>query len=182
MSLRKSLKRPALFGCGAAVLSLSLLTSAQTGGAGRDRANEPELDFSGSVREEAARQARVVPRAVGAGLVRKNLAKGLRGRYRAFTVEDPARPDGFVDRIFFEDVRAGRTYEIQNLKHPHRPFDDLKFVGGVLQFDRWAGPHTGIRYRLDVRRRRLVSARTFIEADYLRLMKCSQTPGCRPDK
>jgi hypothetical protein len=144
--------------------------------------HEPGLVFTGSVLKEEARQARVEPGAPAAGLQRKNLAVGLGGRFRAFTVEDPVRPGGFVDRIFVEDVRAGITYELRDLSNAHRPFNDLKFHRAVLQFDRWAGPHTGIRYRLDVRRRHLVSARAFIEADYLRLMKCSQTPGCQPNK
>jgi hypothetical protein len=165
-----------------ALLLFAALAPAPPAVTGRATANEPELVFTGSTLKEETQRVRVELGAPAAGLQRKNLAVGPGGRFRAFTVEDPSKPGGFFDRIFFEDVRAGRTYEIRNLLNAHRPFNDLRFHRAVLQFDRWAGPHTGIRYRLDVRRRRLVSARTFIEADYLRLMKCSQTPGCQPDK
>ena len=141
----------------------------------RSSSDEPEVVFTGSVLKDVRRQVLVVPEAPDSRLKRNNLAFDPSRRYVAFTVEDPKHTHGFFDRIFFTDTQAKQTFEIQNLPLPYRPFDSLRFIRpGVLQFDRWAGPHTGVRYRLDVRRRELVSARSFIEADYLELQKKSK--------
>ncbi|MCA1631624.1 MAG: hypothetical protein LC774_15090 [Acidobacteria bacterium] len=98
------------------------------------------------------------------------------GAFEAFTVEQPLRKTqagtSVKDRIFFAQRKTGRVYEILGLPEGHRPFRYLRWDGNrVFIFDRWASPHHGIRYKLDVSRRKLISAKAFIEADYVELLK-----------
>jgi hypothetical protein len=130
---------------------------------------EPDLVFMGSILRAVSREVRIVAASPDPRLAKENRARDRSGRFEAFTVADSAPGvSGTVDRIFFTDRRAKRTYEIRGLLNPQRPFNDLTFkAGGLLQFERWANPHAGVRYRVDVRRRKLVSARSFFDADYV---------------
>lgn len=130
---------------------------------------EPDLVFTGSVLRAVSREVRIVAASPDPKLARENRARDRSGRFEAFTVNDSAPGvSGTLDRIFFIDRRARRTYEIRGLLNPQRPFNDLTFkAAGLLQFERWANPHAGVRYRVDVRRRKLVSARSFFDADYV---------------
>jgi hypothetical protein len=123
-----------------------------------------------------SREVSVVAAAPDAALRKENSARDASGRFEAFTVEQPSpQAATFADRIFFTDRRARRTFEIRGLPNPHRPYNDLVFKGRrILQFDRWASPHFGVRYLVDVRRRRLVSARSFADADHVGLQNKSR--------
>lgn len=155
------------------------------GGAGaahtgqRGERDTRQLVFTESVLREAAREVSVVEAGPPAGLRRKRRVTAPGGRFVAFTVEAPSGGGVFHDRIFFTDLRARRTFEVRNLPDAHRPFDDLLITrGAVLQFDRWGAPHRGVRYRLDLRRRRLVSARVFFDADDVEHQR--RPPAARP--
>ena len=57
---------------------------------------------------------------------------------------------------------TARTYEISgepDLEEVTRPVDELKWVNDfTLSYERWAGPHFGHRYVIDVRSKKQVTA------------------------
>ena len=178
MQMKLMRRRHEAFALMAACVALALcpLTAAARPGQRGDR-DTRQLVFTESVLREAAREVSVVEAAPPAGLGRKHQTTAPGGRYVAFTVEDSSGGGVTHDRIFFTDLRARRTFEVKNLPDAHRPFDDLLITrGAVLQFDRWGAPHRGVRYRLDLRRRRLVSARVFFDADYVERQRQSPPP------
>ncbi len=84
------------------------------------------------------------------------------GAYQAFRVEEPSAGGGFMDRLIVEDLSSGKTYEIQGLPAPWRPFSDLVWIDpDILVFDRWSQPHYGWHYAVDVRQGQLIQAAPF---------------------
>ena len=74
--------------------------------------------------------------------------------------EDPER---CAHRVYFDDYTGpARIYEIRGepeLEEVTRPVDELKWVNNfTLSYDRWAGPHFGHRYVIDVRSKKQVTA------------------------
>ena len=74
--------------------------------------------------------------------------------------EDPQR---CAHRVYFDDYTGpARTYEISgepDLEEVTRPVDELKWVNDfTLSYERWAGPHFGHRYVIDVRSKKQVTA------------------------
>src|SRR5207302_1536214 len=74
--------------------------------------------------------------------------------------EDPKR---CAHRVYFDDYTGpARTYEISgepDLEEVTRPVDELKWVNDfTLSYERWAGPHFGHRYVIDVRSKKQVTA------------------------
>ena len=66
-------------------------------------------------------------------------------------------------RVYFDDYTGpARIYEIRGepeLEEVTRPIDSLKWVNNfTLSYDRWAGPHLGHRYVIDVRSKKQVAA------------------------
>ena len=66
-------------------------------------------------------------------------------------------------RVYFDDYTGpARTYEISgepDLEEVTRPVDELKWVNDfTLSYERWAGPHFGHRYVIDVRSKKQVTA------------------------
>jgi hypothetical protein len=93
---------------------------------------------------------------------RYDVATSSDGDYRAFRVEEPAAAGGFMDRLIVEDLRSGKTYEIQGLPAPWRPFSDLVWIDpDILVFDRWSQPHYGWHYAVDVHQGKLILAAPF---------------------
>lgn len=89
-----------------------------------------------------------------------NITRDDSGWWLAFTVYKPGARNS--DRIYFRDLKTGKTYEIRGIPLPHRPFSDLAWRGkGLLVFDRWSQPHFGIHYEVDAAKRRLVVAYGF---------------------
>ena len=134
------------------------------------------LIFTDSVLASVRPDVKVVEASPDADLARENAASDASGRYTAFAVAAPDGKDGiFRDHIYVTHRRSAKTFEITGLPFAHRPFDNLSFTPrGLLQFDRWVNPHFGTRYRFDVRRRRLVYARAFADADYVESQKREQ--------
>jgi hypothetical protein len=74
--------------------------------------------------------------------------------------EDPER---CAHRVYFDDyIGPAKIFEIRGepeLEEVTRPIDDLKWVNAfTLSYERWAGPHFGHRYLIDVRSRKQVAA------------------------
>ncbi len=74
--------------------------------------------------------------------------------------EDPAR---CAHRVYFDDYTGpAKIYEIRGedeLQEDTRPIDGLKWVNNyTLMYERWAGPHFGHRYVIDVRSKKQVTA------------------------
>ncbi|MBN1483809.1 MAG: PD40 domain-containing protein [Chloroflexia bacterium] len=84
------------------------------------------------------------------------------GTRRAFCIQEQAPSGGWVERLIVEDLAQGSLYEIQGLPLPWRPFSDLAWLDeDVLVFDRWAQPHYGTHYAVDVRQGTLLLASPF---------------------
>ena len=152
---------------------------AQTAQKRLTEANLPEVVFINSVYGRVAHHLTIAAAKPETQLPKQEVVTSTGRRFSAYTGFQPdpksAAPYRYPFHIFFTDFGTQHTYEICGLPEPHRPYSYLLFTGGnILQFDRWASPHHGIRYRFDVRRRKLISARAFIEADYITLMKKTQ--------
>lgn len=102
--------------------------------------------------------------------MRENVTTNRNRTFRAFTME---ADDGF--RIFIQDMRRRKTYEIRDATLPYRPFSDLVWVGDTLIFDRWSQPHYGFHYAADARRRAMILACPFPDQFYLDQQR--QTPS-----
>jgi hypothetical protein len=88
--------------------------------------------------------------------------RSIRGAgYAAFSTYE----EGKGYRIFYSDTRSKKTYEIQGVGLPWRPFSDLEWqTKGTLAFDCWANPHHGTHYEFDPVKRRLSKAVIFNDA------------------
>jgi len=72
-------------------------------------------------------------------------------------------PERCAHRVYFDDYAGpAKIYEIRGepeLEEVTRPIDSLKWVNDfTLSYDRWAGPHLGHRYLIDVRSKKQVAA------------------------
>jgi hypothetical protein len=72
-------------------------------------------------------------------------------------------PSSCAHRVYFEEnTRGAKLYEIQGepkLEETTRPIDNLKWVNAfTLSYERWAGPHFGHRYVIDVRSKKQIAA------------------------
>lgn len=139
-----------------------------------------ELVFIGSNTKEISQQ--IVIKEISfdnylAKLEKQYPVQSKNNTFQAFALMVPLNKEGnaTVDRIFFVDKKLSRVFEIYGLPDSHRPFGDLKFVkNNILRFDRWSNPHGGNRYEFDLRRRKMVKATSFIEKDYVDLIKRTQ--------
>ncbi len=168
-SLRKLSALAVLAAC--STLSLPAETATLVGYAPAQRGEG--LIFTDSVLASVRDEVKAVESSPDASLAREDTASDASGRYTAFTVAVPFAQDGTSrEHIYFTDRRAGKTFEITGLPFEYRPFDNFSFTPrGLLQFDQWVNPRFGTRYRFDVRRRRLVYARGFVDADYVERRK-----------
>ena len=152
---------------------------APTGGRREDHAvrlEVPEVVYVKSVLDRINYRIARLRAPLDTGWRQESLTSTPDGAFEAFTIEQPicqTRVGTSVkDRIFFAQRKTGRVYEILGLPEGHRPFMYLRWGGDrLLIFDRWASPHHGVRYKLDPRRRRLISARAFVEAEYIEFLK-----------
>jgi hypothetical protein len=74
---------------------------------------------------------------------------------------------GCVTRVFVTDLGTDLTYEISGEElfiEANRPIDGLKWINNsTLSYERWAGPHFGHRYIVDLKRMKQTAA--FILSD-----------------
>jgi len=72
-----------------------------------------------------------------------------------------------VQRVFVTDLGTDETYEITGEElfiEANRPVDGLKWINNnILSYERWAGPHFGHRYVLDLKQMKQTGA--FILSD-----------------
>ena len=72
-----------------------------------------------------------------------------------------------VRRVFITDLGTDETYEItgeQLFIEANRPVDSIKWINNnTLSYERWAGPHFGHRYVIDVKQKKQTDA--FILSD-----------------
>lgn len=111
------------------------------------------------VLSDVAPEIKIVEAGVPADATRDNVVVNKTRTFRAFTV---MTPDGF-ERIFVEDIRAEKTYEIEGVAWPNRPLDDPVWVGTYFIFDRSSNPHAATHYVFDMNKRAPVAARAFTE-------------------
>ena len=94
------------------------------------------------------------------GVKKENLITNQRRTYDAFTVSGT--------RLFVEERKTGKIFEIRGLPLEWRPFSDLIWANKeTLVFDRWSQPHYGVHYAVNVKSRRLVVAAPFPDKFYL---------------
>ena len=90
-------------------------------------------------------------------------------RYSAYILCVPVptqeEPDRCAHRVHFEENTRPRPEKINQIRGENqleetgRPVDRLKWVNNfTLSYERWAGPHFGHRYLVDVRTRKQVAA------------------------
>lgn len=138
---------------------------AQTDSAPSDQA---EVVTCGSLLKVLKHRIKIAPIRYEAGNNRLSSISNSGRTYEAFTSLAQFNREYLRDHIYFADLRARRVFEIRGLPEPHRPFDSLRFVSDdTLEFDRWTSPHHGIRYRVNVRQKLLVSTLTLLDSDYV---------------
>jgi hypothetical protein len=136
----------------------------------------PEVVFLGSVLQRISPRITLLRTRLDPSWAKEQVTSSSDGAFDAFTIEQPTSRTRYGvnvrDRIFISLRKTGDVYEILGLPEEHRPYSYLRWEGNHLfVFDRWASPHHGIRYKLDARRKKILSARAFIEADYIERQK-----------
>jgi len=93
-------------------------------------------------------EIKVVEVTMDPNIVRENVTANQSRTFKAFTTYE----ESF--NIFVEDTVEGVTMEIQGFPSPWRPFSDLVWItDDILVFDRWANPHYGVHYTINIRRK-----------------------------
>lgn len=85
-----------------------------------------------------------------------------RGPLVAFVVKNPhlSTSEDQCEYAYF--IVDGQGYRIEGLPLGHRPLSDLRIVTDqYLTFDRWAEPHFGTHYIVDLKAKRVVHACAF---------------------
>jgi hypothetical protein len=151
----------ALLTAGVCLLSAYSPLSAQV-----RRGPHRHVKLSGSVLEEASAELTIVEVSPDASLEKENLVVNRRKTYTAYTAYHPGEQPAY--RIYFEEKRTGKVYEIRGLPLAHRPFSDLVWTDNrTLVFDRWSQPHYGVHYAVDVRKKKLIVAAAFPDKFFL---------------
>lgn len=84
--------------------------------------------------------------------------------YEAFIVD--------TTRLFIRERKTGKTFEILGLPLGYRPFSDPEWLNNqTLIFDRWAQPHYGTHYALNVKTGKLIKAAGFPDEVFLNQQK-----------
>lgn len=72
-----------------------------------------------------------------------------------------------VQRVFVTDLGLDETYEVKGEElfiEANRPINNLKWINDfTISYERWAGPHFGRRYVVDIKKRKQTAA--FILSD-----------------
>jgi len=84
----------------------------------------------------------------------------VENKAKTFSAFTTATEEG-IERIFFEDLRVHRTYEIQGAAWPNRPLNDPACVNNYFIFDRSVNPRRSIHYAFDLDKKIIVAARAF---------------------
>lgn len=99
---------------------------------------------------------KIVEVSIEPDLERENNTKNQNGTFQAFTT------CGQSCRIFIEELKTSKIYELQGLPLEWRPFSDLVWItNDILVFDRWSQPHYGVHYAVNMKERKLILASPF---------------------
>ncbi|MEE3718050.1 hypothetical protein V2H45_15015 [Tumidithrix elongata RA019] len=105
-------------------------------------------------------QIRVVAEKIPPELLRQRTHEVIdfAGTYRAYIIPISVSEE----RIAIEDLKTKTIYTVQILPSLPRPFSNLKWVWNsdrkswVLSLERWATPHFGYLYEIDIKQRKLI--------------------------
>ncbi len=99
---------------------------------------------------------------------RESIAVNSAQTYQGFTIceliseFDPEQ--GCQEKIFIEDMNAGKFYQIQGIPMSWRPFTNLAWTGEhIFAFERWSNPHYALQYVVDMNQKKLVDISVFEE-------------------
>lgn len=87
---------------------------------------------------------------------KENVVENKAKTFRAFTMDAEG-----LERIFFEDMRTNKTFEIQGVDWPGRSLNDPECVDDYFIFDRSVNPQRSVHYAFDMKKRLIVAARVF---------------------
>lgn len=121
------------------------------------RAPNPHRHPAGEDFSQIKPEIKIVPAAIPLDGTKENMIANEARTFRFFTITSN---EGF-ERIFFEDRRAHKTYEIQGVAWPGRPLNDPVCVGDYLIFDRSVNPNRAMHYAFNLRKRVVIVARVF---------------------
>lgn len=102
-------------------------------------------------------EVKIVPSTAPVAGAKENLITNQTRTFRFFTISSAA---GF-ERIFFDDLRAHETYEIEGIAWPGRPLNDPVCVDDYLIFDRSVNPNRAVHYAFNLKKRIVTVARVF---------------------
>jgi uncharacterized protein (TIGR01244 family) len=109
---------------------------------------------SGSLTSSVAAEFSMMEVSLEPGARKKNVVSDRSRTYDAFTVSDT--------RIFVAERRTRKVFELRGLPLAWRPFSDLAWRDNqTLRFSRWSQPHYGVRYLVNVKKKKLVSVEPF---------------------
>jgi hypothetical protein len=107
-----------------------------------------------SMLKEIAPEFSAVETTLEKNVKKENAVINKNRTFEAFTVSGT--------RIFVKNLKTGKIFELKGLPLEWRDFSDLAFSGNqTLLFDRWAQPHYGTHYAVDVVRKKLTEAAPF---------------------
>ena len=103
---------------------------------------------------EAIPEFSMTEASVEAGWEKEDAVTNRSRSHEAFTVSST--------RLFINERRTGKTFEVKGLPLGWRPFSDLTWANDrTLMFDRWSQPHFGVHYAVNAQRRKLIAAVPF---------------------
>jgi hypothetical protein len=117
----------------------------------------PHRHPSGDDFSQIKSEIKIVSATVPPDASKENMIANKARTFRVFTISSN---EGF-ERIFFEDRRAHKTYEIEGVAWPGRPLNDPVCVGDYLIFDRSVNPNRSMHYGFNLRKRVVTVARVF---------------------
>lgn len=107
-----------------------------------------------SVLESVSPEFSIVETSLAANSKKEDLVTNQSQTYDAFTISGT--------KLFVAERKTGKTFEIRGLPFEWRPFSDLVWQNRhTLVFDRWSQPHFGVHYAVNVKSKRLVTAKPF---------------------
>lgn len=127
--------------------------------------NDQETTLGKSVFKKVAPNIRIVKASIDPQITKQNLIINSSKTYRAFSMEQPIHRTAYgfsiKDRIFFENQKSGIIYEIVVLPDIHRRYDNLIWMNDkTFAFERSLSPRHSVRYVVNVRLRKLTTARS----------------------
>jgi hypothetical protein len=97
---------------------------------------------------------------------RENIAVNSAQTYQGFTIcellSEFEEEGGCQEKIFIEDMIAGKFYQIQGIPLSWRPFTNLAWTDEhIFAFERWSNPHYALHYVVDMNQKKIVDISAF---------------------